>query len=493
VPVLLGVAWHFRWLLFRQPEDVYELGWSYVGVMLLTAVSCRLGAFFYRQTAPRISATYFFGAAASTLVGAAGSLAVLGLKSWTAQAPLLMLLPMAYLLAAHLYRGRTPAAPLLVVAHAATVVMLLSSLVGITSLTRPEQIPFTPLTYFTGLFLERGVTQNLLVAAFFGMATLFYVLAVAVHGQRRLIYAATVTGCAVVWQLLSYALVGDLIYLLTFAGLGLLLLLGYRFAVLERFQVSGLADVVFRCGNALLTVALAAGLLLGLSHLVPGRDAEQWSLTATLATLVLFSLAAVVLVRDSGWRRWYVVAALLHGGLAVVVLALFSALTLGQKAELVAVILGMALLVIGHVGWYREQEQHNDLVSVSLFLGSTLVAVALSVAVISWRYLNEFHWVDELGLLAAGTLFFLTGVMCRLKTTTLTGALQLLLWFATLLIFLPWSEWQRQLGLAAILLMVGGGTIFIVGLLLSVYRDRLLALPEQVRQRRGIFRVLSWR
>lgn len=31
------------------------------------------------------------------------------------------------------------------------------------------------------------------------------------------------------------------------------------------------------------------------------------------------------------------------------------------------------------------------------------------------------------------------------------------------------------------------------GVLLSIYRDRLLTLPDRVRRREGMFRVLSWR
>jgi hypothetical protein len=46
---------------------------------------------------------------------------------------------------------------------------------------------------------------------------------------------------------------------------------------------------------------------------------------------------------------------------------------------------------------------------------------------------------------------------------------------------------------AALLIAVGGGLIFGVGIILAVWRDRLLALPAKVRNREGIFRVLSWR
>jgi hypothetical protein len=46
---------------------------------------------------------------------------------------------------------------------------------------------------------------------------------------------------------------------------------------------------------------------------------------------------------------------------------------------------------------------------------------------------------------------------------------------------------------AAIWLTIGGALIFGTGILLSIYRDRLLTLPEKVLRREGVFRVLSWR
>jgi hypothetical protein len=42
-------------------------------------------------------------------------------------------------------------------------------------------------------------------------------------------------------------------------------------------------------------------------------------------------------------------------------------------------------------------------------------------------------------------------------------------------------------------LAIGGGVLFTLGLLLSIYRDRLLTWPEKIKRREGIFRVLSWR
>jgi len=51
----------------------------------------------------------------------------------------------------------------------------------------------------------------------------------------------------------------------------------------------------------------------------------------------------------------------------------------------------------------------------------------------------------------------------------------------------------KDVQIAAIWLTIGGAVIVVTGILLSIYRDRLLTLPEKVSRREGIFRVLSWR
>jgi hypothetical protein len=468
LPVLLGV-----WLEVATLNHTHAITWAYVGAMLVTAVSCRIGAHLYRQTQPKLSALYFFGTAAATLLGAAGLLSVLGLKTWETQAPLLMLLPIIYLVAARLYRGHTPEQPLVWVGHAATLIMLGSSL----------------LAAFQGFLLVRGAVLNLALAAFFVEAAVFYALAAAFGKQQINVYMCTAMACGAVWQLLSYGQLDDVYYTLTFALVGMLLLVGYRFTVLERFQVTGLAGTAFRCANALLSLSFVAGALLTLSRLAANPEQAQPDLVLLLLALVVVSLLAVGLVQPPPWRRWYLVTTVAECVLTV--LAVCISLSMNQKLEITSIVLGVGLLILGHIGWYREQDRHSDLVSCSLLLGSLLVAVPLSIAVVTYRYLGQFHWPDELGLLAAGILLFATGFMFRLRSTTLAGAAQLVLYVFTLLIYLPWSQWVANM--AAIFLMAGGGAIFLVGLLLSVYRDRLLALPEQIKRRDGLFRVLSWR
>jgi hypothetical protein len=445
--------------------------WNYVGAMLLTAVSCRFGAYLYRQHQPRLAAVYFFATAAATLVAATAFLAVLGLNTWQQHAPWLMLLPIAYLIAARLYRGRTEEQPLLWVSHAATAIMLAASLASAVE----------------GFALVQNDPLNLALALFCAEAAVFYALATAFYREVWTIHLSAAMACGAVWQVLTYWAVAAEFYTLTFALVGLGLLLVYRFAVLERFTAGPLADAAFQSANTLLSLSFVAALLLGLSRLATKQI--DWNLVRLFAELTVISLLSLALVRHAAWRRWYVVTTLSQAALTFLGITVLSELTLWQKLEIFSVVVGLLLLIAGHLGWYREQERENDMVSLSLLLGSLLVGVPLAVATLIDRSHDHFIALNELGFLAAAVLLVTTGYLFQLKTTTLVGAALTALYFVTLLIYVPWS----RLNAVAIFITVGGGTLFGVGLLLSVYRDRLLTLPDRMKRREGVFRVLTWR
>jgi hypothetical protein len=153
---------------------------------------------------------------------------------------------------------------------------------------------------------------------------------------------------------------------------------------------------------------------------------------------------------------------------------------------------GVGLLAIGHVGWYREDEKQEDMVSFNLGTGVLLVAVPLAIAVLHHRLrlVPEFSTLNELGMLAAGVVLLASGFMLHIRSTTLGGAALLAIYLLTLVLYINKIE---NVQLAAIWIAVGGGVIFATGILLSVYRDRLLTLPDQVKRREGIFKVLGWR
>jgi hypothetical protein len=471
--VVLGLQVYARALSpdLRSVWQQEQPAWSYVGAMLLTAISCRFGAHLYRSSQPRLAAVYFFATAAATLLTAAAVLAALGLTTWQQHAPWLMLLPIVYLVAARLYRGQPQEQPLLWVSHAATGIMLVSSLASAV----------------VGFTLVHEQPLNLVLALFCAEAALFYALATVYYRQVQTIHLSAAMACGTVWQLLTYLGLAAEFYTLTFALVGLALLVVYRFTVLERLATGPLADAAFQSANTLLSLAFVAAVFLGLSRLAV-KDIE-WSLVGLFAVLTVIALLAVALVRHPAWRRWYVVMAIGQAALTFLAMTVLSTLTPWQKGEIFSVVVGLLLLTAGHIGWYREQDRENDLVSLSLLLGSLLVGVPLALATLIDRSRDHFLVLNELGFLAAALLLVTSGYLLQLKSTTLVGAGLTALYFVTLLIFVPWS----RLNAIAVFITVGGGTLFVLGLVLSVYRDRLLALPERIQRREGLFRVLNWR
>ncbi|HEV3448222.1 MAG TPA: hypothetical protein VG099_26515 [Gemmataceae bacterium] len=480
VPVVLGILLHLRATNLSIHEVwPYSLEWSFVAAMLITAVSCRIGAYLYRHTIPWLSAVYFFGTGAATLVGAAGLLTLLGLKSWDVQAPILMLFPLAYIVDARVYRGHTAEEPLIWVGHAATVIMVLAVLGAAWQITPAVVEPVS------------GVFSNLLLALFFAEAAVFYALAAAFRKQGYNLYLAATMACGAIWQVLLFWKLEPESYTLVFAILGFMLLIAYRLGALESFQAARLARAAFQSANALMSLSFVAAALITLSRLATYETAQlKWHLLGLLITLTAISLMAAWLVREQNWRRWYVIAAIGEALLAGITLHFLSHLSALEKLEIFSVVAGVALLVVGHIGWYREQERHSDMVSLSLFLGSLLAGLPLTVAMLTYRAHPAFHWPDELGMLVVGILLLATGFMFQIKSTTLAGGSMVVLYLVTLLMFITMIP---EIKTAAVLLTIGGAVIFGTGLLLSIYRDRLLMLPDKIKRREGVFRVLSWR
>jgi hypothetical protein len=485
VPVLLGLVLHLRATykplneLWQLPNgDFYAITWTYVVAMFVTAVSCRLGAHLYRHTIPRLSSTYFFGTAAATLVGLAGLLSVLGIKTWNEMAPLVMVVPILYIIASRLYRGHSQEAPLVAVSHTATGVMIAAVLGAAMHLT-PEHV-FEPHT---------GVSLNLLLAAFFAEAAVFYGLAAAFRKQGFSVYLGTAMACGAVWQVLQYWQVGAEYYTLFFAMLGLILLVCYRLAMLEW---TGLVKAAFQCANTLMSLSFVAGALITLSRLASHPGSFHYSTVFLMLALTLMSLLAAWLVQDAAGRRWYILMAIAEAGLAFIVLNTLSRLTFWDKLEIFSIVVGVVMLVVGHIGWYREHEQQSDVVSFSLLFGSLLVALPLTLAVLIYRghATPVFSTLNELGMLAMGVLLLTTGFACQLRATTIIGAIMLLVYLISLTLFVNMLE---NVQTVAIWLTIGGGVILGSGILLSIYRDRLLTLPDRVRHREGVFRVLTWR
>ncbi len=164
-----------------------------------------------------------------------------------------------------------------------------------------------------------------------------------------------------------------------------------------------------------------------------------------------------------------------------------------------ATAIGAGLLSFGHLGWRREVDAADtktpraSLVDEQLWFGSLLAMVPLTLGLVGVRLDGgSLGWtaLHEIGVLLVGLLLLSSGVLCRLRATTLTGGAALGMYLLSLVMLIDVPD---QLQTVAVYLMAGGGALFAIAVLLSVYRDRLLALPGRIREGEGVFAVLKWR
>lgn len=490
-PVVMGLFLHYRSTSFvlTALDWNYVPTWKFIAAMLVVAVANRLSAYFYRKRTPRLAAAYFFFSAAGLMVAVAGTLRFMNFTQWHQQAPLLMLVPLAYLVASRLWRGHTPERPLRWVAHAGTVVVLLYTLLGIATVALGE----------------RPAAFHLLVSGVLAEAAVFYGLAARFRRNTACAYLAVAAACLAVWQLMLHVALPPVYFTLLFAVLGIALLAAARMLGLDeaetfaasgrrRTQLQGRGLPVLRAGHAVLIIALLAGFLQGLGQ-VAGVVLDKHELGTrdwfALAMLTSISVAAIWVAPPGKWRRAYLVAAIAMFGLTCLTLNVALDISPWRKLELFLVISGLAMLIAGNIGRFREDESRpNELTSTALWLGSLLAALPPLVAVFYyWADRGDFSPLDEFTLLTVTLLMLATGVVWRVQSTTLLGGGALAIYLAALSVSLIY---QPQVAVG-VYLAVGGALLFAIGIALSMYRERLLSLPQRIANREGIFRVIGWR
>ena len=101
--------------------------------------------------------------------------------------------------------------------------------------------------------------------------------------------------------------------------------------------------------------------------------------------------------------------------------------------------------------------------------------------------------VDESSARGVGERHDRQPVIFRIRATSIHGAVMVGLFLVTLPMYLKMPRWLENLEEASLWLIFGGGGVFLVGLILSLCRDRLLEIPDKIKRREGIYRFLSWR
>ena len=494
LPVLIGLGLFIRATspLAGEIAGAYHIGWPFVLSMLVVAAANRISAYATRHSAPAWSNAYFFVSAAALMVAAAGLLRTFGVIAWHDQAPWLMLIPLAYMVASRLWQGHTPAQPLYWVAQASTAVILFHVLAAVATSLESFELMFDP--------IQREM-QNLLLGLVFVEATVFYTLGMVFRRRSANVYLAAAAACGAMWQLLGYWGIPGPYYTMMYAALGIGLLaisrqLGidvvtvYRHTGVEGLAIRGKGLAAFQTGNSIVCIALLACFLQSLAALTGDIS---WESILALALTILASMAATVLVPRGAWRRLYVASVIALGGLMCLSLNLLTNLSGWQKLEVFSVVVGLLLITISYIGRFRETDgEESEMVSMGLWLGSLMATVPLVVAVMyHWAASGHFSLVDELALLTITVLMVLTGYVWQVRSTTFFGGVSLVFYLFVLVISCSLNM-ERQ-WIIGVYLTVIGGLVFALGVGLSVYRDRLLKLPERISNREGVFRILNWR
>ena len=335
--------------------------------------------------------------------------------------------------------------------------------------------------------------SHLLLALFFAEGAVCFGLISRSSTRLTPAIFAAISLCATTWQLLLFLGVTQYVFILAATCIGLACLAISAFTRQTDDELSQFALVSQWMGRLCISYGSVATLLIALARLLTSETV--WSLLGLLIAQTVACVLAGFLSKESTWRRHFWVLATALALMTMLIGNALSTLTFWQRGEILLTVAGLMMLATGYWGWYRESDSQEEWVSFNLGLGSFLSAAPLTFGMLVQRFDSvtaDWGWVvtHEAGALVVGLLLLGAGVLCRIRWSTLFGSMTLLVYIVSLigLVRLP-----EQLQSTAIYMMVGGGLFFGTAILLSIYRDRLLAIPKRAQAGEGVFRVLKWR
>lgn len=456
----------------------HHLTWSLPLALVVIAGACRVSFEACRWDRPLTHLEPFTASleAMALLIAASASLSLLGVEPYLHQAVILMAIPLGYIASAYAYQETNLRSGIRVGAYVAMALILCCGISALES-----------------LFAGARQTAHLFWALLFAMTAAFFALVALLDGRMSNLIGSAFGLGAALWQLAAFLdLPTQYIWTVT-TSVALGLVAYQRFAADRGENASEQLSTLERIGHVVgLVACLGVALMIWFNLIAEGLalngvDSIHWVIVGSLQAL-LAGVGTNITTHQS-LRRLYGVGALILVALTIMSAVVLFDLSFWQKVELASVLIGLALLALGHYAWYLESEREDPVATLALLFGSLFFGVPLAIATWVDRYKDVFHILNEVGFLAGAVLLLLIGLILRLKATTIVGGTLTALYFLTFLIFVPWT----RMSFLAILMIVGGTLVFLVGLGLSIFRERLLALPGQIQRREGVFRVLDWR
>lgn len=309
------------------------------------------------------------------------------------------------------------------------------------------------------------------------------------EGQLNAFLAA---GCSWygIWK--AMVLVGFITYapILAASFLGLL---GLTMSKAVPFSNKDLQKLTNRLSEITLVLGGLAGQFLVLNRLLGGP--VNWDLFALMIGQLTIAMAGSLACPETRQRRDMGVLSIGHIIASLLLVNALSPLSLPQRFELISTVGGIFLLIYAHVARHQEGDERSTAVTFNLQAGSLFAVGPIVIGLLVtrlWGTSAGWGWLmfHEVGTLLIGLTLLGSGIICRIRSTTLAGGAAVSLYVLSLITLIQVPD---QLQTTAVYMMVGGGLFFCTALLMSIYRDRLLAMPDRIREGEGIFRVLKWR
>ncbi len=237
----------------------------------------------------------------------------------------------------------------------------------------------------------------------------------------------------------------------------------------------------------------ALGVLLAGFRMISGE--QTMGLIAMLGLQLAATAITGLMAGTREWKLAFRTAAMAQVVALAASINLMLDFTWIQRMELGSLLVGTILLGLGHVAWSREGDDRDGMATAGLSLGSLAVVIPLAAGLI-WTRLSVgaelagwglFH---ESATIVAGLLLLGAGLLCRVRSTTVGGATLLVVQVLSLVTLIDWPEPLQRI---SVLMMLGGGLFFTTAILLSIFRDHLMALPTRIREGEGVFQVFKWR
>jgi hypothetical protein len=245
--------------------------------------------------------------------------------------------------------------------------------------------------------------------------------------------------------------------------------------------------------NSIILIGATASVLFATFSL--DQSEGMWNQLALLLAQAFGLGVSALLVRAGNWRKSFIAAIPVVLLTSLLVLAVGVEFTFGQLLEFCCVFAGVLVTARAYIGWAAEKDEAKDSTTFTFWLGTTLLVLPMVVGLVVGRLGGGdvfFSWrgVHEIGCLLIGLALLGSGVLCRIRSTTLGGVFLLATVVVSNLLMINWPGELRD---ASMLMMIGGGAFFSLALLLSIYRDRILEIPKQYREGKGVFSVMKWR